>query len=78
MVTKYEETVMSADLSLAPCPFCGGNTAYVVDRDDGTVECVYCPSCFAEGPPLDYRFSGTHDEARRMAVDAWNKRYKET
>jgi Lar family restriction alleviation protein len=59
---------------LLPCPFCGDDEPYISETDDGLARWVCCPTCDTTGPPIEWRFSGTKDEARKIVVDAWNKR----
>ena len=59
---------------LKPCPFCGSDKPYVSESDDGMARWVCCPDCDADGPPIHWKFDGTHDEARRIVVDMWNNR----
>lgn len=56
-----------------PCPFCGGEPE-ISESDNGEPRWVWCPGCEADGPPIDYRFKGSKEEARRIVVDAWNRR----
>jgi hypothetical protein len=61
------------DIVLLPCPFCGG-APDISESDDGMPRWVWCPGCEADGPPIDYRFKGSKAKARRIVVDAWNRR----
>jgi len=68
------------DLSLLPCPFCGGRAELSETPRRSFVECY---SCFAEGPEFEWLDTGVSDEAqerswiasRQKAVAAWNTRH---
>jgi Lar family restriction alleviation protein len=66
--------VSKSEPELLPCPFCGGVEPYISEADDGLARWVCCPTCDADGPPIEWRFGGTKDEAHKIVVDAWNKR----
>ena len=59
---------------LKPCPFCGSKNIEIIKDDDEIPRWSQCLDCVAEGPPIDYRFDGTPEEARKIAIDNWNRR----
>lgn len=73
---------MMGGTKLKPCPFCGGtNAATRCSRRGEYGETLYpfyfvrCCSCGARGPIVGgYRFPGSEDRCRRVAVDVWNRR----
>jgi len=62
---------------LKPCPFCGNAQPEISEDDNGFARWVFCPECEADGPPIDYRWHGTKDEARNIVVGQWNNRTPE-
>lgn len=71
---------------LLPCPFCGCDTATVIDKrdvdvfDDGELAarfvCVECDHCGAQGGGVmcqSKRYKG-FDDLPQMARDRWNER----
>lgn len=59
---------------LKPCPFCGGNVLRLSRKDyEGskwaTIECENCHASIRNRDVVDF-----WDEARAMAVEAWNRR----
>lgn len=59
---------------LKPCPFCGSENVEVHEDDKGFASYVWCFECGADGPPIDYKFSGTKEESLKIVTDQWNKR----
>lgn len=60
---------------LAPCPFCGGKNLFVNHNQDRDIpRWISCTDCEADGPPIDYRFSGEKLEALKIVADNWNRR----
>ena len=54
---------------LKPCPFCGSE-----DLEDRR-GFIKCNSCGVEGPV--FAIGGKHDDVRKEAIAAWNKRQGE-
>lgn len=55
------------------CPFCGGaDIKLQIDRLFNTPHCrYYCNQC---GTRHDFSVNKNEDEARKMALDVWNRR----
>jgi hypothetical protein len=76
VISDCNQKDVRMNVKLLPCPFCGGDPC-ISTSDDGMARWVECPSCECDGPPIDYRFTGTHEEALRIVVDSWNRRTSE-
>lgn len=69
-MSETQHSILGQTVTLAPCPFCGGDA-----RPDGwPVDCIGCESCGASGP------RARHQNRERQAfecVTSWNRRASE-
>lgn len=58
---------------LKPCPFCGGEAAYIKEEDKefGQVSSVYCENCGARG---EFFLVSDSYCSKDKAIEAWNRR----
>lgn len=63
---------------VSPCPFCGEgkNIALtVLDLEDYKSVWVFCVSCGARAPSVNWDTVGQISAAKKKAIEIWNKRF---
>jgi Lar family restriction alleviation protein len=78
---KMSRTAFAFDTKkLKPCPFCGCDNLYIIDREENSgYESIgiFCNGCKQTVFLEENEWEGNNRITREKAIEAWNRRWKD-